>query len=246
MSDLDTTLALFGDRLVLLQGKRPFQRGWPTLPAPSAKTVRAHGNVGIRAGDGLVILDWDRDDLRAAMFAKLGPLPLNVVTGRGRHHSYVAHRGPLPATIEWGGERVGEILATRERQACAPPSRHPDTNRPYQWLGTPEPTELPEAWQSHFDGSLPGFINASDRRGVPRAEAWDGPSAEAIIEAALRQPGARRRSGGHIKARCFGCHLEGHDRHQDNLVVWPDGRWGCAHSGKAHSVAIARQLGVSR
>ena len=68
--------------------------------------------------------------------------------------------------------------------------------------------------------------------------------------AALQQPGAVRRQHG-IKFQCAGCAAEGHDKHQDNACLFPNGDWGCAWArdmpaGRAHWEAIGRALGVNR
>jgi hypothetical protein len=71
---------------------------------------------------------------------------------------------------------------------------------------------------------------------------------DALIQAALVQPGARQRHEC-IKFECAGCVAEGHDKHQDNASLFTKtGRWGCAvatgdqEASKRHRQAIGRAL----
>jgi hypothetical protein len=93
---------------------------------------------------------------------------------------------------------------------------------------------------------VPSFIAPGDARGTERnaPDAWDGPAADALLERARRQPGARGRAGGSVKFQCAACRDEGHDRSRDNARVFPTGRWGCAVN-REHRRAIAVQLGVT-
>jgi hypothetical protein len=61
--------------------------------------------------------------------------------------------------------------------------------------------------------------------------------------AALSQPGAVERQSGTIKFQCPQCRRDGHDRHEDNAGLFPDGRWGCAYDS-AHWQAVGQVLGV--
>jgi hypothetical protein len=72
---------------------------------------------------------------------------------------------------------------------------------------------------------------------------------ELLRAAALGQPGAVPRQTGTIKFQCPRCRAEGHDQHQDNAGLFPDGRWGCAFAadtprGRAHWEAIGQALGA--
>lgn len=62
---------------------------------------------------------------------------------------------------------------------------------------------------------------------------------------ALAQPGAIDR-GDRIKFQCPACLAEGHDAHQDNAVLFADGRVGCAVGGRLHGPAIRQALGAIR
>jgi len=244
-------LVALGFRIILLRGKLPISRNghhWVTTDPDEIR--RHHGNVGIMAGAHAVI-DFDLVRAMADMTTVLGPLQPTVETGSGKLHCYVAHVPGLPRYFSWRGEKVGEIVRLPTEYAVCPPSLHPDTRRPYQWLVDPReplPT-LPEAWRTYLldaqtGDKRPSFIAEGDRTGVDFEDetTWDGPSSEELLRRARQQPGARERSSG-VKFQCPGCRAEGHDRHQDNACVFLDGRWGCAVDS-AHSRAIGEALGV--
>jgi hypothetical protein len=71
-----------------------------------------------------------------------------------------------------------------------------------------------------------------------------------LIDAAVRQPGARERATGIIKFQCPACREDGHDAHQDNAGLFMhEGTWGCAFAkdtpdGRRHWQAIAEALGA--
>jgi hypothetical protein len=68
---------------------------------------------------------------------------------------------------------------------------------------------------------------------------------ETLRAAALAQPGAVERQSGNIKFQCPQCRAEGHDHHQDNAGLFPDGKWGCAFTNdRAHWEAIGQVLGA--
>jgi hypothetical protein len=68
---------------------------------------------------------------------------------------------------------------------------------------------------------------------------------EGLRAAALTQPGAVERQSGNIKFQCPQCRTEGHDRHQDNAGLFPDGKLGCAFTDdRAHWEAIGQALGA--
>lgn len=236
-------------RVILLKArsKEPLPRNGGHWVARNLTEVQRHlsegGNIGIFAGP-LIVLDFDKAGAFAEMCAALGPLQQWVRTGSGKAHCYTAPALGLPAKLRWQGEVVGEIQRGATQYVVAPPSVHPCGGR-YEWLVDPLATllpELPEAWLSYLvETETPSYI-AQDRRGHPEEEAWSGPPPEAILRAALSQPGARSRGGG-VKFRCPQCAADGHDRHMDNAKVFSDGRWGCAYD-QTHGRAIGVALGV--
>jgi AAA domain-containing protein len=77
----------------------------------------------------------------------------------------------------------------------------------------------------------------------------DSDRGERFRAAALAQPGAMERVSGIIKFQCPACRREGHDRHQDNAGLFPEGAFGCAWAAdgelaRAHWSAIGEVLGA--
>jgi hypothetical protein len=141
--------------------KRPsVGTGWPTWAATS-ENVTAHyadhpdDGVGIRTGNGLVVIDVDPrhggDLALARLEREHGRLPATpeVATGGGGRHIYF--RGPreLPSRdLRHDGIHGLEIKATG-CQVVAPPSIHPESGRLYVWhpahpLITSEIARLPD------------------------------------------------------------------------------------------------------
>jgi len=251
---------LYGPRVpksdrVRSPGKQPIERNWPHM-RHTEREVETHlaqgGNVGVRAGAGLVILDFDDQVAEREMLAELGPMVPTVETGRGRHHYYcTAPAGiELEARLTWRGKTAGEVQRTGSQQVVAPPSVHPATGRSYVWL-VADPTALqalPEKWVAHLTGVVPDHIKAleGDTRGHTMdgdGEGWDGPDSGELIRRALGQPGARMRRNG-VHFACSGCRAEGHDCAGDNGVVFLSGRFTCCVSRGDHRADIARQLGL--
>ncbi|MGA2924413.1 MAG: bifunctional DNA primase/polymerase [Solirubrobacteraceae bacterium] len=124
------------------RGKRPVHEDWPHWTA-TRETVQAwwrerpDSNVGIRCGNGLVVVDVDpRHGGREALQAlqqRHGPLPatLTSLTGGGGIHAY--YRGPKD--LRSFEPAPGLEIKANGHQVVAPPSVHPDTGRPYRWPG---------------------------------------------------------------------------------------------------------------
>lgn len=120
---------------------RQWWRRWP------------HANIGLRCGIWFDVIDIDgpqgRESLQRFLAARAqepigGP---RVRTGSGGWHLYVAPTG-LP-------DKIGVLdhvdYRAADRYVVAPPSRHPQTGRPYRWvpgrgIDTP-PGHLPPALQ---------------------------------------------------------------------------------------------------
>ncbi|HXA95520.1 MAG TPA: bifunctional DNA primase/polymerase [Candidatus Dormibacteraeota bacterium] len=258
----DLTLAAIkrhGWRAVLLAtcSKEP-RRGEPWAVTADPGRVAAHltagGNLGLLCGpeSGVGALDFDDDTAAREMFAELGPLVVTVSTGSGKQHCYFAHEPGLRAKLWWGGRKVGEVQRGPNQYVVMPPSVHPDTGRPYVWAADPLASipPLPVAWREHLAagpasdafGPKPNFLTGGSD-GVPEPEPWVGPPAAELLRRAMQQPGASPRSSGSVKFQCPGCAAEGHDKHRDNAIVHPDGRWGCALD-REHKSAIGAALGV--
>lgn len=110
---------------------------------------RPNANIGIRIPVGQLVVDIDPrhegDQGLRLLEVVHGPLPptRTVLSGRGdggRHLYFLSPDGPLtsrelPAGID---------LKTRGGYVVAPPSLHPDTGQPYQWVDVREPVALPD------------------------------------------------------------------------------------------------------
>ncbi len=245
-----------GWRAVLLypRTKKPAApQGAPWPVTSDADEIAAHlnasGNLGLLGGEINGLAPVDIDDLAAfaEMERALGPLggPW-VETGSGKPHHYVPWEPRLPAKLRWHDVIVGEIQrGPGQQQVVCPPSIHPITGRPYRWLVDPVTAPLPRLpayWRAH--------LLEPARVTLRRSETDDDLPLSQVREAALAQPGARRRPGGKVKFACPACVSEGHDAHQDNAAWFEaSGRWGCAWAssgtlGRAHWEAIGQALGV--
>jgi bifunctional DNA primase/polymerase-like protein len=254
MTDLDLTLRSIVVRnwvVVLLapRSKRPEGVAWYTTGNPSLVRhhIEAGGNLGLMCGkvSGVAVLDFDDTSAAREMMEELGPLPLAVITGSGKWHTYFQYQDDLPPKIFWRGEKVGEVQRGPNQQVVMPPSVHPDTGQVYSWAQQelPEVIELPLSWLDYLRAEYRPSYVALDRRGHPEEEPWTGPPPEELLRRALAQPGARRRRNG-VKFQCPGCRDDGHDRSRDNALVGNDGRWGCAvDPGHKRDIGVA--LGAS-
>lgn len=176
--DVDARAALFVDHatryaelryaLVHCDGKVPKPRAWettkpeqPTLVAGKWSQFGKRWNLGVVCGpSGVAVLDVDRDNADAACLELLGtgelPATPTVRTGSGRLQVYYADPGGLQKRARDGFElRVGP------HQCIAPPSVHPDTGRPYEWLPGRAPwevalAELPATLVAYFGASTNG------------------------------------------------------------------------------------------
>ena len=99
--------------------------GWP-----DAGICLAHGNVV-----GLDI-DTDRKDVEAAALAVLPPSPVRKRGAKGWTGYYRAPANMQhTARVRWyDGDKVAVELLLHGTQSVLPPSIHPDTKRPYQWI----------------------------------------------------------------------------------------------------------------
>ena len=241
MNDLDRTLRAITSNcwtVVLLAPRLKKPAGSTWQMTRNISEVRRHlgegGNLGLVWGSvsGGAVLDFDDMDLARQMFDELGPLPITVITGSGKWHSYIHWQSNLPAKIRWHGKLVGEAQRGPMQQVVMPPSVHPN-GQPYAWnLRIQGVGQLPEAWQDHLSEAkviLPDWLEPYTNlpRHILEQEEWEGPPPEELLRRAMEQPGARHRSYG-VKFQCPGCRAEGHDKHKDNALVGIDGRWGCA------------------
>jgi putative DNA primase/helicase len=162
--DRDLTLAAIRTRgwhVVLLgaRAKKPHTETW--VITTDADQVAAHldagGNLGLQAhpSTGIAVLDVDVMLPWADMIDSLGqPAAAWTLTGRGKLHYYITWTADLPAKLEWLGVKIGEIQrGPGLQQIVIPPSIHPDTGKPYEWLVDPrtQPLEpLPGLWRAYL------------------------------------------------------------------------------------------------
>lgn len=125
-----------------------------TDPDHLAEMLRLHprGLLAIRTGapSGIVVIDVDPPGIGTMkMLVSEGVLPrtLAAVTGRRGYHMVYAHPG---GKIMSGAGKGGPGVDVKADGGyiVAPPSVHPVTRRPYQWLGSPgdDLTPLPGFW----------------------------------------------------------------------------------------------------
>jgi hypothetical protein len=142
-------------------GKHPRRKGWKNLSTRDIGTLREwfnkhpDSNLGIRTGNGLVVIDVDPKnggfETLAALEAELGSLPRThvVKTGSGGLHIFLSVEAKYSHAIESNEGKVGSGVDIRAKggQVVAAPGIHKSGNR-YEWLVfTPGPlSPVPAAW----------------------------------------------------------------------------------------------------
>jgi hypothetical protein len=252
-----------------LAGKVPnVGKGWPHWQS-STPRLRGHfhrhpdANIGIRTGDGLVVLDIDPrhggDHQLAALQADHGPLPATptVLTGGGGRHLYF--RGPTDHRSYDLAPGL-EIKATG-RQVVAPPSIHPETGNPYRWLDGHHLDDLPLAdlpacleppstkpcAHRNAQGAIPIPTHTGPVRHlgteVLNTGSKGGPESDSARVAALL--GAIGREGawaGGDTFRPIPCVLPGHDDQQPSAGLYrgASGAWRYRCHGCGQTMGLAR------
>lgn len=113
---------------------------------------RPMANIGVRIPVGQLVVDvdprHDGHDRLAELESRHGSLPPTRTSASGRddggiHLWWLRPSGAVTAT------RLGRGIDLKDRggYVVAPPSRHPDTGRPYRWLDVRTPVEMPK-WLS--------------------------------------------------------------------------------------------------
>ena len=265
---------LRGWRLVLLwpRSKKPAAEKdapWPLSRDPDevARHLDQQGGAGLDlsldGGADVVVLDVDDPGVYAELTQQLGPLPPPWVrtggTRRGVHH-YVRRVPGLPSVCLWQERKLGEIKGASggQEQVVLPPSRHPDTGRPYAWLVDPitEPVpELPAAWRDFLINQAP----PSAGRTRPRADdGWqplgDLPPLDLIDLTTRAGLYLWPLGGGKHALRCFNAGQHTTPSSDSTTILWePEGPglpWSfkCLH-GHCQGLGITHLLdvlGVSR
>lgn len=188
MTSIEKTLDLtqrLGWRIVLLlpREKRPMGKTWRITVNP--EEIRNHiektgGNIGLVCcrESGVAVLDFDDPKAEAEMMEALGPLPVTVVTGSGKHHCYVRWEPNLPAKILWMGRGVGEVQRGPNQEVVMPPSIHPKTGAAYDWVeGSEDPRPLPPKWRQYLQGlepaPQPGPAPAKKEKKAPAEQIYE-------------------------------------------------------------------------
>src|SRR5262245_53258148 len=105
-------------------------RGWSERPDPIL-TAQPGAGIGVRCGNGLVVLDCDDDD---AALRVLEILPSHVGKEGARGFS-LAFRADFEVPSENFTDANGMLMLqvlSNGRQTVIPPSIHPDTGKPYR------------------------------------------------------------------------------------------------------------------
>jgi hypothetical protein len=213
---------------------------------PIVRHLEAGGNIGVRGGPeaDLVIFDIDHGPAYAELWDRLGPLAdATVETAHGKLHTYTRWAPGVPATLVTpDGEVVGEPRRGAMQYAVCPPSTI--EGRPYRFLDGVDLTrplpEIPRAWLDYF-------ARVALKLSAPPRDV-DSSALADRYEAALQQPGARRRAGGRdVKFACPACRALGRDTAQDNARLFSRGGWGCAvyPRGTPGSLTHWRAIGIA-
>jgi putative DNA primase/helicase len=157
--------------LIRADGKKPRGRNWQnTAPAEPGYAAGLWAEWGKRSNMGVVlgtsdlaVFEYDDDDA-AERFLELlgGELPETPIcrTGSGKLHVYFSAPAGLPKI-----GREGLELRAGGHHCLVPPSVHPDTGQPYEWLPGHAPGEvidllpLPSGIIVYFEADAPARRN---------------------------------------------------------------------------------------
>jgi hypothetical protein len=176
--------------------KRPYLSEWSKwcreLPSPElvqhwiSRYPKAGLGIALGPASGVIALDldYDVDGLHARVLDAAGPSPVAKRGQKGVTYFY-CYAGERTRAFARAGHSVAELRSTGAL-VVIPPSIHPDTGRPYEWV-TPEtlldrdPASLPT-----LDAARIGAIFERPRRPRPRREDFtDRPASAAILAEAL-------------------------------------------------------------
>lgn len=135
-------------------------------------------NVGVVCGriSGIVVLDIDpRNGAVVSEWLAKYPTDCFVLTGNGGAHLYYTHPG---GTVENVHPAPGVDVKGDGGYVVAPPSLHPETGRPYVWMGrgnpAPFPLEVLEAQVTKKEESSESWISSLLRQGARDGEKNEG------------------------------------------------------------------------
>lgn len=151
-------LAIAGWEVLPLNGKIPHTKHGVDDATSDLDIVAAWwqrwptANIGARVPHDLVVIDVDPRNggtqTLLNLAGLLGPLPVTLIalTGRGDggHHRYYLR----PAGKLKGRAGAGIDVKTNGYMVM-PPSIHPDTGRPYEWIDR-DPVALPPTWVNYL------------------------------------------------------------------------------------------------
>jgi hypothetical protein len=136
--------------IIPLVGKAPAVAGWQSWTADEASALLLFGmrrcGVGLRTGEsGFVVVDTDTDEAEAWAAKRLPDTPMKVRTGGGSLHRYYGAPPRKEVRNKQGWKKIpGLDVRGAGGFIVLPPSRHPETGRPYEWSGDVlEPAGLP-------------------------------------------------------------------------------------------------------
>jgi len=182
---------------IMPETKRPTVRDWSRwcheLPPP--ELVQAWAREYARAGIAIALgpasaivaldLDEDVDGLHGRILEAAGPSPVGKKGRKGATYFYSHSNGQRSRSFSRQTRSVAEILSTG-RMSVLPPSIHPETRRPYEWI-TPEtlldrdPASLPPLDAARISAIFEPTRLARRQRVTP-----EQPATAALLAEALR------------------------------------------------------------
>jgi hypothetical protein len=157
LADYAWTYSDLGWALLPLDGKNPKGHGWQrTLPldpddAADIWSRRGSNNMGIVLGhSGVIDYEMDGGTLEEYLSLVGGKIPETLAyrTGSGKLHILFRDPGGLTRRTRGGFE-----LRAGPHQSVLPPSIHPETGKPYEWINGPADYPLldpPQALLEYF------------------------------------------------------------------------------------------------
>ncbi len=166
------TYSKLGWALLPLNGKNPIGHGWErTIPLPpevaaNLWSAREGKNMGLVLGpSGVIDYEMDAGSEKEYLAAVGASIPLTPAfrTGSGKLHILFRDPGGLSRRTRGGFE-----LRAGNHQSVIPPSIHPETGKPYEWIRHPAKYKLLPPPQSLID-----FFSASSNG--PSESHWRKP-----------------------------------------------------------------------
>lgn len=133
--------AKLGWKLIKLDGKIPVEKNWPNFTWYPERDYK--GNIGVQTGkvSGIIVLDIDSQNAFEKANIEMLPETPIVKTGKGWHYYFKYQEG-----IRNSVGKIAEKIDVRSDNGyvVSPPSIHPDTAKPYEWVVTPWECPLAE------------------------------------------------------------------------------------------------------